>query len=61
MSEVEVGDTVEFDGQDSYYQGVVVCIFEKINGAKRCIVEDTRGLLLIKNPSRAVILSKGKK
>jgi hypothetical protein len=53
---VDVGDTVEFKGQDSYYKGVVVCIFKKLNGAVRCVVEDDRGLLLIKDPSKAKVI-----
>ena len=50
---IQVGDTVEFDGTDSYYKGIVVAMFEKIGGSLRCVVEDDRGLLLIKNPARA--------
>jgi len=53
-----VGDTVEFKGKDSYYKGVVVCLFTKLNGTSvRCIVEDHNGLLLIKNPSSAKIVN----
>lgn len=55
---VEVGDVVEFKGEDSEYTGVVVAVFNKINGATRCIVEDERGLLLIKNPKSAKVLNK---
>lgn len=55
---VEVGDVVEFKGEDSQYTGVVVSVFNKINGATRCIVEDERGLLLIKNPKSAKVLNK---
>lgn len=53
----KVGDIVEFSGQDSYYKGVVVSIFTKLDGvSQRCVVQDERGLLLIKNPSRAKVL-----
>lgn len=57
---VDVGNTVEFKGQDSYYKGVVVALFKKLNGAVRCIVEDDRGLLLIKDPSKAKVLKEEK-
>lgn len=50
---VKVGDIVEFKGEDSQYSGVVVAVFNKINGTTRCVVEDERGLLLIKNPKNA--------
>lgn len=52
-NEIKVGDVVEFVGKDSYYKGEVVALFSKKNGAVRCIVEDDRGLLLIKNPKDA--------
>ena len=55
---VEVGDVVEFKDEDSQYTGVAVAVFNKINGATRCIVEDERGLLLIKNPKSAEVLNK---
>ena len=58
MVNINIGDLVEFNGQDSYYIGVVVTVFEKLNGAVRCVVEDDRGLLLIKDPARARILKR---
>jgi len=48
------GDKLEFAGKDSYYKGVVVSVFQKKSGAVRCVVEDDRGLLLIKNPDQGV-------
>ena len=54
---MQVGDLVEFSGKDSYYFGTVVCIFEKLQGAERCVVEDERGLLLIKDPARGKVVS----
>lgn len=55
MNEVNVGDLVEFKGKDSYFKGVIVTIFTKLDGVSvRCCVQDDRGLLLIKNPRDAV-------
>lgn len=57
MNEVKEGDLVEFIGLDSYFKGTIVCIFTKLNGvSKRCIVQDDRGLLLIKNPKDAKLV-----
>jgi len=54
---IKVGDEVEFSGKDSYFRGTVVSIFTKLNGVDvRCVVQDSRGLLLIKNPSSAKLL-----
>ena len=54
---MKVGDTVEYSGKDSYYKGVIVCIFKKLNGtSERCVVEDERGLLLIKSLSNAKLI-----
>lgn len=65
MNEVEIGDEVEFEGADSYYKGIVVALFNKLDsttgtltGALRCIVQDHNGLLLIKNPTSALITKK---
>ena len=56
---LKLGDYVEFKGSDSYYKGVVVALFYKLNGeSERCVVEDDRGLLLIKNPKSAVVITK---
>lgn len=58
MTDLQVGDLVEFSGEDSYYKGVIVCIFTKLDGKSvRLIVEDDRGLLLIKSPARAILVS----
>lgn len=57
----KVGDKVEYRGSDSYYTGIIVSIFFKLNGtSERCVVEDERGLLLIKSLSNAVRLDAGK-
>jgi hypothetical protein len=54
--EIKVGDEVEFKGQDSYYRGKIVCIFTKRDGvSKRCVVQDSRGLLLIKGMNGVLI------
>lgn len=51
----KVGDVVEFNGQDSYFKGTVVSIFTKLDGkSMRCVVQDERGLLLIKDPNKAI-------
>lgn len=54
-NEINVGDLVEFAGKDSYYKGFVVSIFHKKDNENeiRCVVEDDRGLLLIKHPDKA--------
>lgn len=55
---IKVGDLVEFTNTDAYYKGIVVSVFYKLNGeSERCVVEDDRGLLLIKNPKQAVLLN----
>ena len=54
---LKLGDLVEFKGKDSYFCGTVVSIFTKLNGqTQRIVVEDSRGLLLIKNIEQAVII-----
>lgn len=53
---VKVGHYVEFTGSDSQ-SGVVVALFTKLdNESVRCVVQDSRGLLLIKNPKFAKII-----
>lgn len=63
--EFNVGDWVEFDGEDSYYEGHIVSVFKKFDesvdvpgflpyqGPVRLVVQDDRGLLLIKSPKQA--------
>jgi hypothetical protein len=54
-TDISVGDLVEFTNTDAYYKGIVVAIFYKLDGySQRCVVEDDRGLLLIKNPKQAI-------
>ncbi len=56
MSEnkIKIGDTVEFSGKDSYFKGTIVTLFTKLDGESvRCVAQDDRGLLLIKNPKDA--------
>lgn len=58
MCDFKVGDVVEYNGQDSYYKGTIVCIFTKLNGSsQRCVVENTDGLLLIKSLGNAKLVS----
>lgn len=55
MGNLIVGDTVEFKGKDSYFKGIIVSVFTKLDGESvRCVVQDRRGLLLIKNPKDAI-------
>jgi hypothetical protein len=55
MNDLKLGDLVEFSGQDSYYKGKIVSIFTKLDGKSvRLVVQDDRGLLLIKSPKQAV-------
>lgn len=52
---LKIGDEVEFRGSDSCFSGRIVCIFTKLNGiSERICVEDSRGVLLIKNRSHAL-------
>lgn len=52
---MKVGDIVEFKGKDSYFKGTIVSVFTKLDGKSvRCVVQDDRGLLLIKNPNQAI-------
>jgi len=59
---IDVGSKVKFEGQDSYYKGTVVAMFRKLDkegkqlGPWRCVVQDDRGLLLIKDPFKATLL-----
>lgn len=55
------GDEVEFKGEDSYYRGHVVAIFKKRGTEQvRCVVQNSDGLLLIKNPKHAAIIGADK-
>ena len=57
MNDVKVGDMVEFSNTDAYFKGTVVSIFYKLDGESvRCVVQDDRGLLLIKNPKHAILV-----
>ena len=59
---MKVGDLVECAGQDSYFRGYVVALFNKLddrgepNGPERCVVQDNRKLLLIKNPEAGKVI-----
>ncbi len=54
---VQEGDEVEFKGKDSYFKGTIVSIFTKLDGVtKRLVVQDDRGLLLIKNLEQAKLV-----
>jgi hypothetical protein len=53
---IKIGQTVEFVGKDSYFKGNVVALFYKLDKKSiRCVVQDERGLLLIKSPKDAII------
>jgi len=41
----KVGDRVEKVGGDYSFVGIVVAAFEKLSGADRYVVEDSRGVL----------------
>ena len=57
VSPIVEGDKVEFKGADSYYRGHVVAIFKKRGTDQvRCVVQNSDGLLLIKNPKHATII-----
>jgi len=49
--EISDGDYVVCEGEDSYFEGWVVSVFPKRNGKLRLVIEDQRGLLLIKGPA----------
>jgi len=68
MNELKMflGDKVEFNGADSRFAGIVVSVFHKYDeklelfcGPARVIVQDERGLLLIKNPETGIVIKKG--
>lgn len=45
------GDFLIFETSDSYFEGHIVSLFSKdVSFNVRCVVQDDRGLLLIKNP-----------
>lgn len=60
--EVAIGRYMKFEGKDSRYEGHVVAVFQKRNyavdisgkppytGVWRVVIQDDRGLLLIKDP-----------
>lgn len=53
---LKINDEVEYAGKDSYFRGKIVCIFTKRDGvSQRCIVQDKRGLLLIKGMNGVLI------
>lgn len=55
-------DYVEFKGEDSYFAGHIVVIFRKRLsdgrrlGPARCVVQNSEGLLLIKDLAKAVLM-----
>jgi hypothetical protein len=46
------GDKVRKTGGDYRFDGVVVCAFTKLSGARRYVVEDNRGILHIFNEAQ---------
>lgn len=46
---MNIGDKIKKMGGDYNYEGTIISIFQKLSGATRVVVEDTRGLLLIMN------------
>jgi len=44
-AQFKVGDLVEKVGGDYQFVGHVVCVFAKLSGAIRLVVEDDRGVL----------------
>ncbi len=46
------GDKVHKIGGDYRFEGVVVCAFCKLSGARRYVVEDDRGALFIFNETQ---------
>jgi hypothetical protein len=41
------GDKVRKVGGDYRFEGIIVAAFTKLSGARRCVVEDDRGILHI--------------
>ena len=46
---IQLGDKVRKVGGDYRFDGVVVSVFSKLSGVRRCVVEDDRGVLFIFN------------
>lgn len=45
----QVGDSVEKNSGDYFYEGVVVSRFQKLSGAVRYVIENEDGVLMIMN------------
>lgn len=52
MQKFEVGDTVEKKSSDSFFCGMVVAVFPKVNGTMRLVVENPDGILHVMSPSQ---------
>lgn len=52
---MQVGDKIIKETGDYTFEGIIVCAFNKLKGAKRFVVEDNRGLLLIMNENQMVL------
>ncbi len=48
----QTGDRVRKIGGDYRFEGVVVSVFAKLSGVRRCVVEDDRGVLFIFNETQ---------
>jgi len=58
---MDVGDSVMRVGGDYAFDGTVVCVFEKLNGGKRIVVESVLipGLLHIFAPDQLFAVRRG--
>lgn len=48
----KTGDSVRKISGDYVYSGTIVCVFTKLSGVTRYVVEDSRGLLFIFNTNQ---------
>jgi hypothetical protein len=55
------GDIVEKKGGDYYFKGTIQCIFTKLNGVVRVVVENNEGVLHIFNPGQLSLLNEAER
>lgn len=56
---VKANDFVAKVGGDYRFEGQVLCVFKKLSGATRLVVEDDRGVVHIFNPTQVRLIRRG--